>query len=376
MFQHFSLKTVLLFAILQCICFSTSAQDIVFTSLPDSSDTNNTTSIRFSGYIDAYYSYDFAKPSNHQRLPFAYSYNRYNEFNLNLGYAKMEYTSQKVRSNIALMAGTYSNDNLSSEPGVLKNVLEANVGVRLSKKKNLWLDVGVMPSHIGFESAIGKDCWNLTRSMVADNTPYYESGLRVSYISPNEKWYMSAMWLNGWQRISRLDGHNAISGGHQITFKPNKKLTLNSSSFIGVVSAENVPENRIYHNLYGIVECSKRLAFTLGFDIGAQQHLPYSVKYDPWYSPLVIVRFKPTAKTAIAARAEHFRDHYGVMIPSKFIHGFETTGYSINFDYQVQSNVLARFEARTLQSKDAIFLINGDPATGNYFITSSLSIAF
>ena len=39
----------------------------------------------------------------------------------------------------------------------------ANAGYKLSAKKAWWLDIGVLPSHIGFESAVGKDNWTLTR---------------------------------------------------------------------------------------------------------------------------------------------------------------------------------------------------------------------
>lgn len=60
-----------------------------------------------------------------------------------------------------------------------------------------------MPSHIGFESAIGKDCWNLTRSILADNSPYYETGIKLGYTSKNEKLYLAGMYLNGWQRIQK-----------------------------------------------------------------------------------------------------------------------------------------------------------------------------
>jgi hypothetical protein len=75
-------------------------------------------------------------------------------------------------------------------------------------------------SHIGFESAIGKDCWNLTRSILADNSPYYESGAKLSYTSKNEKWFISGLILNGWQRIQRVEGNNLPAFGHQLTFKP------------------------------------------------------------------------------------------------------------------------------------------------------------
>src|SRR6478752_3177769 len=131
--------------------------------------------ITFSGYIDTYYSYDFGNPDNHTRPGIFYNYNRHNEVNLNLGLLKVNYTKDNVRGNFGLMAGTYPQYNMVVEQGLLKNVYEANVGVKLSSKNNLWVDAGVMPAHIGFESAIGKDCMTLTRSLAAEHTPYYEA---------------------------------------------------------------------------------------------------------------------------------------------------------------------------------------------------------
>jgi hypothetical protein len=99
------------------------------------------------------------------------------------------------------------NSNYAAESGVLKNIYEANVGVKISKHKNLWIDAGILPSHIGFESAVSKDCFTLTRSMQAENSPYFESGAKISYTSDNGKWFVSGLVLNGWQRIQRIDGN-------------------------------------------------------------------------------------------------------------------------------------------------------------------------
>ncbi len=152
---------------------------ISLNSFAQTDNTNNPLTI--SGYFETYYAYDFGNPSDHNRPGFVYSHNRHNEVNLNLGFIKAAYTTDQVRANLALMTGTYANANLAAEPGVLKNIFEANAGVKISKKKNLWVDAGIFASHIGFESAIGKDCWNLTRSILADNSPYYESGAKISY---------------------------------------------------------------------------------------------------------------------------------------------------------------------------------------------------
>jgi hypothetical protein len=108
------------------------------------------------GYLETYYIYDFGQPESNNRPGFVYSFNRHNEVNLNLGFIKGAYATDNVRANLAFMTGTYANANLAAEPGILKNIFEANAGVKLSKDKNLWIDAGIFASHIGFESAIGR----------------------------------------------------------------------------------------------------------------------------------------------------------------------------------------------------------------------------
>jgi hypothetical protein len=64
-----------------------------------------------------------------------YSFNRHNEVNLNLGFLRGSYNTDNVRANLALMVGTYANANLAAETGVLKNIYEANAGVKISSQK-------------------------------------------------------------------------------------------------------------------------------------------------------------------------------------------------------------------------------------------------
>jgi len=245
------------------------------------SQTDTTVSpLTFSGYIETYYPYDSGKPANHIRPSFVYAYNRHNEVNLNLGFMKATYQKENVRANLALMSDTYTNANLVAESGVLKNILESNAGLKISKKKNLWIDAGIFSSHIGFESAIGKDCWNLTRSILADKSAYFETGAKISYTTDNGKWFISGLLLNGWQRIQRVVGNNTPAFGHQLTYKPNAKITLNSSSFIGNDKPDSVRQMRFFHNFYGIFQLTDKLALTNGFNIGAEQKTKGSSKYN------------------------------------------------------------------------------------------------
>ncbi len=54
------------------------------------------------GYAEAYYSYDFNKPSNNTCRDSCIIFNRHNEFNINLGYVKANYATDMIRGNLAL----------------------------------------------------------------------------------------------------------------------------------------------------------------------------------------------------------------------------------------------------------------------------------
>jgi hypothetical protein len=339
-------------------------------------DSNLTRSLIFSGYAEIYYTYDPGRPENHTRPFFFYSFNRHNELNLNLGLIKASYGSGNVRSDLAFMAGTYAQYNLAAEPGLLQNIFQADIGIKISNRKNLWVDAGIMPSHIGFESAIGKDCWNLTRSILADNTPYYETGIKIGFTSENEKLYAAAMYLNGWQRIHRIDGNQTPAFGTQLLYKPNARAILNWSTFIGNEQPDSLMQWRYFNNFYGQFQLGKKLALTAGFDAGMQQEYKGSSSYYIWYSPVLIIQYTVRDKIKIGMRGEYYMDEDGVIILTGTPNGFQTSGYSMNVDYSPFPNFVLRAEVRGLNSKDKIFLAMGQPSYKNYFFTASLAISF
>lgn len=352
------------FLLLTLVCFSVFSQE------------KNKSPFTFSGYIETYYSYDFGSPNNHLRPSFFYSHNKHNELNLNLGLVKVNYSKDNVRGNLALMAGTYAEYNMASEQDLLRNVFEANIGVKLSSKHNLWIDAGIMPSHIGFESAIGKDCQTLTRSILADNSPYYEAGVKIGYTSPSEKWYLAIMYLNGWQRIQKIEGNQTPAGGTQITFKPNDKTTLNWSTYMGNEQPDNERKLRYFNNFYAQHKFNDKLNFTAGFDLGFQQSEYGSRKFYCWYSPVIILQHKLTAKAQLALRGEYYQDRNGVIISTSTQNGFKTYGVSANFDYLISDNAMFRIEARSLKSEDKIFNNYEKPVDYNTFVTASMTFSF
>ena len=323
-----------------------------------------------------YYAYDFNQPADHTRPPFVYNFNRHNEVNLNIGFLKAAYQTDRIRGNLALMAGTYAEYNLASESSVMQHVYEANAGFKLSKKHNLWLDAGIMSSHLGFESAEGRICWNLTRSMAADNSPYYEAGLKVGYTSPDEHLYAAVMYLNGWQRIRRPDGNQTPAFGTQLTFKPNGKTTFNWSTFVGNEFPEGEERWRFFNDVYGIFHINETWGMTAGFDIGVQEKANGASGMDVWYTPVVMGHCKASDQWRWIARVEYFSDENDAIIGTHASHGFQVFGYSLSVDYLPAPNVMVRLEAKNLHSKDPEFVKGQNLVNSDAVITSSISIAF
>jgi hypothetical protein len=77
-----------------------------------------------------------SSPSN-----FLYSYNRHNEVNLNLGLIKA-IIRVKISCQPCFNGGTYAQDNMAAEQEALRYINEANIGIKISKTKNLWMDAG------------------------------------------------------------------------------------------------------------------------------------------------------------------------------------------------------------------------------------------
>ena len=227
-----------------------------YSSAKNDSLWNKKPELTLSGFLDAYYVYDFNKPKGNSRQTFLYNHNRHNEFNLNLALIKLGLQNDKYRANLALQTGTYANDNYAAEPGLLKSIFEANVGISLNRNNSLWLDAGVLPSYIGFEYAISADNLTLTRSLLVENSPYYLSGAKLTYTA-SEKLEIAGLVLNGWQRIQRLQGNSMPSLGTQVIFTPSKKTTFNWSTFIGTDDPDSITRMRYFNNFYGVFQISE-----------------------------------------------------------------------------------------------------------------------
>lgn len=329
------------------------------------------------GFVDGYYGYDFKHAATNQRPGFLYSHNRQNEFTVNNAVIGLRYDNGQVRGALGLHAGTYVSANYAAEDQVLKHLYEAYAGFRPFKKA--WLDVGIFGSHIGFESALSKDNWTLTRSLMAENSPYYEAGARLTYeVSP--KLTLTGLVLNGWQNIRENNQAKAV--GTQIQWKPTDKLLINSSTFYGNEQPQDsVRRRRYFHDFYVSYAATDRLSLALVFDVGKQESEQRGGKADTWHTGAAFVRYKLADKWTAAARAEYYNADRGVIIstisPVAAATNFKVQAASLNLDYAPTSNVVFRVEGRTFHGRQPFLTDrNGNPTRNYGNLTSSIALAF
>ena len=307
----------------------------------------------FFGYVGVYYGYDFNNPASLTRPSFIYSENLHNQIAVNLALLGARYTGERVRGTFAIQTGTYPDANYAAEPTIFKNIYEAWGGVKLAKY--LWLDAGIFLSHIGLEGPISRDDLTLTRSIMADNSPYYEAGAKLTY-DRGRKWLFSLLTINGWQVIRDRNQNEAV--GTQVQFRPSAKWLLNSSTFVG--EGHNVPDSvdrqlRYFHDFYVTYDPSPQWKLAAAFDAGWEQRPLGGSGYNAWQGGSLIARRRTTRRTAVVGRLEYYHDPSGVLASTR-AGGLATVGYSAGFDYLPVPRVILRAEVKGFRDQHSVYV--------------------
>ena len=376
----------------------TSGMLLMANIFAQSDSTASQKKMKFLGFADAYYSYDINTANNTDRgilinyaSPF-YNHTAHNHIAVNNILAGVKYEHEIFRLSGILQYGTFVQKNYAAEPASSKYIYEALAGIKLIK--GLWLEAGIFTSHIGLESAISIDNYVLTRSLSAENTPYFESGAKLTYTTPDDKWLFSGLVLNGWQNIQAFQRAQK-AWGTQVKFKPfGEKLILNSSTYFGPAPVPFVITDksgsvtgtdmtrggeflmRYFHNFYIIYEVSPKLTVAFSFDAGFQEKSSINKTLGSWFNPTFLVKYELTSRLAVNGRLEHYNDPTGIVIPTGTAGNFVATGASLGLDFAPLENVKFRIEARSIKSIDKIFINQqqGKGADLNTFFTTSIAV--
>lgn len=339
-------------------------------------DTDSTITVKFGAFVDGYYAWDFNRPRSLDR---AYTTQpaRHNEFNVNLAFVEAVLSGARVRGRLAVQYGTSVQANYAGEPRVgsysggdlARHLQEAVVGVKLSP--TLWLDGGIYLSHIGSESWISRDNLTYTRSLVADYSPYYQSGVKLTW-QPTPALTAQLDVVNGWQTISESNEDKAIGG--RVDWAPSPKVTLSAYNLVGSETPDSAARQlRIFHGASARLVPSDRVTLVGTFDFGSQD---LGDETGRWYGASLIARVQATPIVALVGRVERYDDPDQVLVVTGVSNPFKANGGSLGVDVTPAPRVLWRTELRALSGSDDVFPARDGRKSSNALLVSSLALTF
>lgn len=349
-------------------------------ALPAYADDNI---VKWEGFVDGQYAYDFNTPTSGDRS-YTTQPSRHNEFNVNLAYIGAKYETTKIRARLAMQAGTSVQSNYSAEPtngtvsgpNLSRHLQEARVGYRLGEKT--WVDAGVFFSHVGVETWISKDNMVLTKSLTADYSPYYLSGVKLTH-QLGDRLTGQLLVTNGWQNISENNTDKNVGASLEYSFNfvsiaYNTMIGNEVSPALSGIARKG--EARHFHDLVVRSKGLENWEWAAQVDTGFQRKMD-SDKQSNWYGTTLMARYKLNERQKISARLEHFRDDDQIVIVTGKSEGLNAVGGSLGFDQMLDENFSWRSEARYLKATDKIMPKQTSSWSGeNCTLTTSLALSF
>lgn len=342
-------------------------------------DSMESGKIVIGGYVDTYYGFDFSQPKGGER-PYAVSSSRHNEVNINLAYVEVKYTDERVRGRFVPGFGTYMNNNYAAEKGSLRNLVEANVGIKLTKKRDIWVDAGILCAPYTNETAISKDHLMYTRSFAVEYSPYYLAGVKLS--APIGKKLMAYGYVvNGWQTIARVNKLPSLAT--QVEYRPNDKLLLNWNTYIGNEESVLAPNyrGRYFTDVYLLFNSNKKWSGTVCAYAGLQRQvdsLNKAVSNRYWWQANAVAQYAFNKNTSLAGRVEWFNDMQSVLImPITAQKGFASGSAGLCLNRRITKHALFRLENRFYFSDTAVYLdTHQRPTPYSNLLISNLTVWF
>lgn len=332
--------------------------------------------VRLGGFVDTYYAFDFNRPPSRDRA-YTTQAARHNEFNVNLGYVDAVLSAPRLRGRFAVQFGTSVQANYAGEPrvgaysgpDVSRYIQEAVIGVKLGE--NAWIDAGIYLSHMGSESWTSRDNPTYTRSLIAEYSPYYQSGAKLTWqASPSVVAQVNV--VNGWQNISETNGDKAIGG--RIDWTVNPRATFSVYNLVGNEAPDSVDSQlRLFQGASLKLVPSDKVTFVGTFDFGTQDRGDDNAS---WYGGALIARVQATPTVAVSGRLERYDDKDQVIILTGTDDGFRATGGSVGIDVTPAPRMLWRTELRGFSGTNAVVPNRDGLSKKNSFLVTSLALTF
>jgi hypothetical protein len=262
----------------------------------------------------------------------AYVYNHHYLKSPRINYALVDWRKsvQNWNFQLGIHDGDYVRRNYSDQPTWAKLISSAQIQFTPRKLNSLKITAGIFPSHIGFETAWIQNNLTLTRSLLAENSPFYESGIHTQYTSKNNKLTLGLLALTGWQQAHLTTPAKKASWGWSSSYQLNPQILLSYNGFWGYQNATGF-QPKSYHNFYSTLQ-QEDWKFIVGLD---WEQINNPLQKQHWYSPVFIAARTFNAQWQVSCRIESLIDEYSLVLTDntrslqqESTFGFTTTYFS------------------------------------------------
>ncbi|HVJ89792.1 MAG TPA: outer membrane beta-barrel protein [Labilithrix sp.] len=338
-------------------------QEPVAQVLPATPDEKPAFKISPTGYVEAYYAYNFNRPSNGITNARGFD-NRHNTFSLSNAVLGANWELGTVGGRLSLQVGSTPSTYYLGEPSLAgsgatnasnaelwKYLQEAFVTYKAPVGRGLFLQLGLCTSPIGYEVIPVKDNWNWSRSNLFFGFPYYHTGLRATYGWTDEISTTFSVF-NGWNSV--VDNNEEKSLQTNVTYKLPDKLLVQVLYFGGIERRTGSPEGpywRHHFDVIGQYDATTWLSLAAQGDYGWE---PNRIGTASWVAGALYARVKPVERVYVALRGDRFHEHLateslppGRVSSALFFGGVEwVTSGTATLDVRPHHQISVRLEYR------------------------------
>jgi hypothetical protein len=325
------------------------------TTVPDFEGFNFFRGVRFSGFLDAYYGFNFDEPGD-RKVPyrnFDFNHNSLTLSQVSLDMSKPVSESSPLGYMLQMGIGPTADWVNSGDFGIgnstAAHFFQYYLSGRVPVGRGLTIDVGKFVTQHGAEVIDTRADWNYSRGLLfAWAIPYYHSGLRVSYPA-SDKVTLGASISNGWNNV--LENNGGKTYGFSLAYNPSSRFSFIQNYMVGPEQADVSDSENIRHLWDSLitVKLHDKVTFMTNFDYGMDRIV--GGEHVHWIGTANYLKFQLTPSFALTPRFEFYSD------PMGFTTGVrqQLKEFTLTPEFLVNENMVMRFEYRRDWSNVGVF---------------------
>lgn len=307
-------------------------------------------SLRFSFYADLYYGFNPNRPTESMNAHTPHAA-RNEQFGLGMAYVKSVYKNKGLTATLSLQTGDYpalSYANYTHKT-FFSHIQEANISWRFAKKWSA--EVGVMPSHLGYEGNISHDLNNYTLTVLGRISSSSNTGVQINY-HPGKSGKLFFNLTNGFNLL--VDNNRQKSVGWGFSWQLSEIAYLGYGGYFGNDQPQGLPQKPLLaQDLHTVLTYGKYEA-VVSVAWYARENLHNNARSDG-LGMNFMSSYQISNKYLLNATFDYFDEQSLGMLAAPEGTSYAASSYALNVVFCPRKELKLRLEGKFYNAKEKIF---------------------